>query len=57
MNLPKMMSKIMNKLNPDYMFTYQTRKLVHKSTGAGIDIVPLEIERCGRSMSQDGTIN
>jgi hypothetical protein len=48
MTLPKMISKRMNKLNPDHLFTYQTRKLVHESTGAGIDIAQLEIERCRR---------
>jgi hypothetical protein len=57
MTLPRLISKRMNRLILDHSFTYQTGTLVHEITDAGINIVPLEVERHGMSMSQDGTIS
>ncbi|KIM76468.1 hypothetical protein PILCRDRAFT_826242 [Piloderma croceum F 1598] len=37
---PRMISKGKNRINPDHLFTYRTRKHVKGSTGGGIDIAP-----------------
>jgi hypothetical protein len=54
---PKMISKGKNRIDPEHLLTYRTRKHVKESTGAGIDIVELKVEKRGRSMSHDGSIH
>jgi hypothetical protein len=39
-----MISKGKNRINPEDMFTYQSRKHVKESNSAGIDIVKLKME-------------
>jgi hypothetical protein len=54
---PRIISKGKNKINPEHLFTYQTRKHIKESTGAGIDIVQLKVEKSGRSMNHDRSIH
>jgi hypothetical protein len=42
-----MISKGKNRINPEHLFTYRTRKHVKESIGAGIDIVQLKVENVG----------
>jgi hypothetical protein len=52
-----MISRVKNRISPEHLFTYRTRKHVKESTGAGHDIVILKVEKGGRSISHDGSIH
>jgi hypothetical protein len=53
----RMISRVKNRISPEHLFTYRTRKHVKESTGAGHDIVILKVEKGGRSISHDGSIH